>query len=373
MVTITLLTPSSSTIFAMSGTPTAPTASWPPVIATVPLWSSLYVMSTPDATAARIASEPEWKNVPSPRFWTRCLRSRNGAMPIHCAPSLPMHVRPTRSPTRSASISPTMAWQPMPPPTSVPGSTRVLVLCGHPLQKNGARSTDRAISERPPAGAGNGARRSSRRAARRAPQRLDESLGVEDATGGDQRPALVVAPTDDSRTLVPVVERVADEPLERRVLLLDHDDLGEVVGELAHLRRLERDGHQQLEQADAGGAERVVVGESEQLQGLAHLVVRRAAGGDADPVVVAADRDPVEAVEHAVLAGQLGTHLEELALHVERVGRHQPTVRMRHERLAVEDRRRDLGHDPVGVDVDGSGAVGHLADELEAGPQSAGA
>ena len=203
------------------------------------------------------------------------------------------------------------------------------------------------------------------------PERRDQSLGVEDAAGGDQRLALVVTPADDPRALVPVVERIAYEPLERRVLLLDDDDLGEAVGELAHLRRLERHGHEQLEQADAGAADRVVVGEPEQLERLAHLEVRRAAGSDADPVVLAADRDPVEAVEHAVLAGELGAHLEELALHVERVRRHQPTVGVWHERLAVEDHRRDLRHDPVGVDVDGSRAVGHLADELDARPQPA--
>ena len=91
-------------------------------------------MSTPAATAARMASEPEWKNVPSPRFWTRCWRSTNGAMPIHWAPSLPIAVSPTMSPTRSGSISATIAWQPMPPPTSVPSGTRVDRLCGHPLQ-----------------------------------------------------------------------------------------------------------------------------------------------------------------------------------------------------------------------------------------------
>ena len=67
-------------------------------------------------------------------------------MPIHCAPLVAHAREPTRSPTRSASISPTMAWHPMPPPTSVPGATLVLVLCGQPLQKNGARSTERAIS-----------------------------------------------------------------------------------------------------------------------------------------------------------------------------------------------------------------------------------
>ncbi len=221
----------------------------------------------------------------------------------------------------------------MPPPTSVPGSTLVLVLCGHPLQKNGARSTDEG-DQRTSDGRRWQRRETVVEAGRKAgPERRDQSLGVEDAAGGDQRLALVVTPADDPRALVPVVERIAYEPLERRVLLLDDDDLGEAVGELAHLRRLERHGHEQLEQADAGAADRVVVGEPEQLERLAHLVVRRAAGSDADPVVLAADRDPVEAVEHAVLAGQLGAHLEELALHVERVRRHQPTVGVWHERL----------------------------------------
>ena len=36
-----------------------------------------------DATAWRIASEPEWKKVPSPRFWNRCLVSVKGAIPTH--------------------------------------------------------------------------------------------------------------------------------------------------------------------------------------------------------------------------------------------------------------------------------------------------
>ena len=50
----------------------SPTACWPPVIATAALYSSLKVMFAPAATAARMARLPEWANVPSPRFWTRC-------------------------------------------------------------------------------------------------------------------------------------------------------------------------------------------------------------------------------------------------------------------------------------------------------------
>ena len=91
-------------------------------------------MSTPAATAARMASEPEWKNVPSPMFCTRWSRSTNGSMPIHWAPSLPIAVSPAMSPTRSGSIRAIIAWHPMPPPTSVPSGTRVDRLCGQPLQ-----------------------------------------------------------------------------------------------------------------------------------------------------------------------------------------------------------------------------------------------
>ena len=61
-------------------------------------------------------------------------RSTKGAMPIHCAPSLPIAVSPVMSPTRSGSIRAIIAWQPIPPPTSVPSGTRVEMLCGQPLQ-----------------------------------------------------------------------------------------------------------------------------------------------------------------------------------------------------------------------------------------------
>jgi hypothetical protein len=47
-------------------------------------------MLAPAATAALTASEPEWSNVPSPMFWVKWSRSRNGAMPIHCIPSPPI-------------------------------------------------------------------------------------------------------------------------------------------------------------------------------------------------------------------------------------------------------------------------------------------
>ena len=98
------------------------------------------------ATAALMASEPEWSNVPSPMFCTKWSRSRNGAMPIHCIPSPPIWDRPVTVPACDSSISSTRAWQPMPAPTSVPGSGLVELLCGQPEQKYGTRLTSGSIA-----------------------------------------------------------------------------------------------------------------------------------------------------------------------------------------------------------------------------------
>ena len=51
-------------------------------------------MLVPAATAWRMAIEPEWKRVPSPRFWNMWGISENGAIPTHWAPSPPMCVTP---------------------------------------------------------------------------------------------------------------------------------------------------------------------------------------------------------------------------------------------------------------------------------------
>ena len=116
-----------------------PTGSWPPVIATVPLCSSLRVAFTLDATIARSASDPECRNVPSPMFCTKCSSDTKLCIPIQCAPSPPICAVPMILPTRLSSISITMAWQPIPAPTSVSSSARVDRLCGQPEQKCGTR------------------------------------------------------------------------------------------------------------------------------------------------------------------------------------------------------------------------------------------
>src|SRR5206468_140902 len=66
-------------------------------------------MFVPAATAWRTASEPEWKKVPSPRFWKMCGVSVKGAIPTQWRASPPMWVSPiVRRSMRSA-----MPWQPM--------------------------------------------------------------------------------------------------------------------------------------------------------------------------------------------------------------------------------------------------------------------
>ena len=84
-----------------------------------------------DATAWRIASEPEWKRVPSPRFWNRCFVSVKGAIPTHCTPSPPMWV----SPIVRRSIRSAIPWQPMPALAMEPSGSTVERLCGQPEQK----------------------------------------------------------------------------------------------------------------------------------------------------------------------------------------------------------------------------------------------
>ena len=81
-----------------------------------------------------MASEPEWANVPSPRFWMKWSTSTKGSMPIQWTPSPPIWVLPMTWPTRSGAIRPTRPWQPMPPPTRASAGALVPVEWGQPEQ-----------------------------------------------------------------------------------------------------------------------------------------------------------------------------------------------------------------------------------------------
>lgn len=88
-------------------------------------------MLVPAATACRMASEPEWRNVPSPMFWNRCGVVVNGAAPTHCTPSPPICT--TFSLWRSIQMA--MVLQPTEPWAMEPSGTTVDRLCGQPEQK----------------------------------------------------------------------------------------------------------------------------------------------------------------------------------------------------------------------------------------------
>ena len=225
-------------------------------------------------------------------------------------------------PTRSGSIIITMLWQPMPPPTSAPSGTLVDVLCGQPEQKYGERVTDSGISAR---GVGRrGRQRSASASSQPRAQPGGDGVGLERAGEREQRRLVGVALAHHHRMVGAAEQCVLHQPLEVLRLLLDDDHLGEPVGELAHLGDVERHRHAELEQPDAGGAERSRRSRKpEQAQCLHGLVVGVAGGDDAHPVVRAAHRHGVQPVRHGVLAGERQSHLVELALHVQRVRREE--------------------------------------------------
>ncbi len=202
-------------------------------------------------------------------------------------------------------------------------------------------------------------------------QRSEQGVDVEGAVARYQQLAAFVAPADHARVMGTVVERALQQTLERRVLLLDHEHLVEAVGELARLCRVERHRHQQLEQANAGGAQVVFGGEAEHSQRLSNLVEGVPTRGDADPVVDGPGDDPIEPVVDAVPAGEWPADLLELAFHVDRVRREQPTVGMRAEWSTVDLDHRRRGTHSIGMHVDRPRPVRNSGHQLEAGPQPA--
>ena len=283
-----------------------------------------------------------------------------------------MQVSPTMSPTRSGSIIATIAWQPMPPPTSVPGSGACAAVVGtaRAVERRsvdgerdpGALRCDHLVEGPEPPG------ESSRQpGVERGEQRVD----VERPVTRHEQVALFVASADHPRVMGAVVERTLQEAFERRVLLLDHHHLVEALGEVASLGRIERDRHQQLEQADAGSPEVVVGDEAEHPQRFADLVERVPGCSDAEPVVDGASDHAVESVVDAVATRERPADLLEFALHVDRVRREQTTVRLWMEGMPADiDDRRRRPH-TIGVHVDCARAVGDRGHQLETGPQPA--
>ena len=178
-------------------------------------------------------------------------------------------------------------------------------------------------------GASGASRPSSRRWARRRRSAGAMMSASSIPVAGSSTGAVGAALADDHRALVRGVQRVGDQHLQRRVLVLDDDDLVQALGEAAHDLGVERDRQAEVQQPDAGVADLLGGLQSDEGQRLERLAVRVARCSDADPGVRRVDGDVVEVVVDAVAAGQVEADLLELALHVERVRRQQPTRRLR--------------------------------------------
>src|SRR3990170_307227 len=279
-------------------------------------------MFVPAATAWRMASEPEWAKVPSPRFWNTCAVPENGAAPTQCTPSPPICVRPTvcRSMVRA------IEWQPMPPPASEPSGTTVERLCGQPEQKKDLRAT---------------------------------------ASGAGL--SLLVSLADHPRPHRLLEEDVARVQLDEAPLLLDDEQLLQAPRELADDAGLEREQHAELEQPDAEPTERLVV-EPERPERLAHVIVRLPGGGDAEPGIGRGHADAVQAVGRGERPGRLDAVVEQLALHLEAPGRELDHAVGGPPRPALHGEARIDHADPVRRHLGGSDLVGDVGDDLERHP-----
>ena len=118
------------------------------------------------------------------------------------------------------------------------------------------------------------------------------------AQGGEQRPfPLLVELADNAgaHVLAPVVELFLELILEELAFLLDHQDLVQPFGEVAHPFRLQGPHHAHLVEADADlGGECFV--NAQVVEGLAHVQVALAAGDDAQARLGRVDDYAVEAV-----------------------------------------------------------------------------
>ena len=187
-----------------------------------------------------------------------------------------------------------------------------------------------------------------RRADRADQRRLDDALLVaQPEAGGDhardlvrrQRArrrheplATVVALAGDERS-IRAVERLLDEPLEERALVLDHEHLVQPGGELAHHPRVERVRHADGEHAD--------VVDAEIAQRLQRLLRGHARRDDAETGARRRHDDPVELVQPRVLERQRQPDLAQRALELERVRGQQVRARAVDVRraLPLQDRR----------------------------------
>ena len=146
-------------------------------------------------------------------------------------------------------------------------------------------------------------------------ERRRNPVRVERPVRREQRLPALVGFAHDHRRVGYAIERLAERGLQERSLLLDDDDLVETGAERAQHTRVDRVGHEDVEQADAQTSERVVI-ETEDSERGAQLVPGVASRRDADPIVARRHIDAVQPVHPAVLACEPGPDVQHFDLGV---------------------------------------------------------
>ena len=165
-----------------------------------------------------------------------------------------------------------------------------------------------------------------------------------------------------------VVQRLLDVAFEDAVLLLDHEDLFEALGERPDGLGVEGHRHRHLEQTYARSRNVVLGSQPEPLQCFTNLAIGDAARHDADPGIARIHRGRVEFVHRCVLTSQCVPYLDEVLLHRERVGSEKVCVWRVLVRLAIDS--RDDGLDTVGIEVDAGRRIGNIGDDLQRAPHT---
>ena len=185
------------------------------------------------------------------------------------------------------------------------------------------------------------------------------------ALARQQRRAALVGLADHRRPArgVQIVEDVDELLLDEAALLLDHQHVGEALGEAARAGRLERPSQADLVEADAERRRPLV--DAEVAQRLAHVEVALAGRDDAEPRLPRVDQDAVEAVGPREGGDRCHLRSVQAAFGLERrIGPADVEPAGRHFEIL---RQHDL--EPR-IDLDGGRAFHRLGDRLEPDPAS---
>ena len=232
-------------------------------------------MFTPAATAARIASRPEWKYVPSPRFWNMCGRSVKGAMPIQVAPSPPIWVggsggavgQPDRHGVAADAAHRHAAVR----------ECALRCCAGSRSRSRASASASGCCPARRAADFSRCRRSSSAESSRpNASSRLSSASAM---SSGDRSPSerssgspagVVLPDRSGRRSRAQVVQDAGGLRFDEGALFLDHQHFAMAAGEVGQRLRFHRPGQRQLQHADAQRGQPLLV-QPEHDEGLAQV------------------------------------------------------------------------------------------------------